>query len=274
LIFKDYIPSTQGIKKAIKKGAIRVNDEVVGTGLWVEPNQKIELVDLENTPPKKYELALEVIFEDEYLAVINKPAGIVVSGNQYKTIQNALLFNLNPSQQKDALDWPLPVHRLDSPTSGLLLIAKTKQARIQLGQQFENKTIQKRYRAIAVGQIPESGEWNVPIEGAKGLTTFKTLKTIPSLQNEWLSLVDLFPHTGRTHQLRIHLSEAGFPIVGDKIYGKKGNILKGKGLFLTAVELKFIHPVHQNEVCLKIDMPHKFDSLIEREVRRWGKFKD
>ena len=80
-----------------------------------------------------------VIIEDEDLAVIFKPAGISVSGNQFKTIQNALLFNITPSTNKDALNWPLPVHRLDNQTSGLLIVAKTKTARIKLGQAFENK---------------------------------------------------------------------------------------------------------------------------------------
>lgn len=272
-IFYDFIPSTQGIKKAIKKGAILVDDKPGTTGQWVESLQIIKLIDLKESTPKLFKFSLEVLFEDDHLAVVNKPAGIVVSGNQYKTVHNALPFNLQPSSQKDALPWPLPVHRLDGPTSGLLIVAKTKSARIELGHQFEQKTIQKTYRAIAIGKTPESGIWNTPINGLSARTTFKTLQTFPSLQNEWLSLVELSPHTGRTHQLRIHLSEAGFPIVGDKLYGSEGQILKGKGLFLTAIKLTFTHPANGEQITISIPMPHKFDALIEREQRRWQKFK-
>ena len=271
-VFSAYIPSNQGIKKAIKRGAIRVNGEPTTTGLWVQAKQSIELLDLQKTPPKVFQLRLEVVYEDDYLAVIVKPAGIVVSGNQYKTIQNALIYNLKPSEEKDALSWPRPLHRLDNPTSGLLLIAKTARAQTNLGQQFENKAIQKRYRAIVIGAISENGIFDNPVEGKAAKTTFQRVLEIPSLQNEWLSLLDLSPHTGRTHQLRIHLSQAGFPIVGDTIYGTEGHIFKEKGLFLSAVELSFWHPISQKQMRIKMEMPAKFESFLKRELRRWEKY--
>ena len=89
-----------------------------------------------------------------------------------------------------------------------------------------------------------------------------------------MSLVDLFPETGRKHQLRIHLSQQGFPIVGDKKYSKNHPLLKGKGLFLSAVELDFNHPVNGNRINVKIDQPEKFDALLAREENRWKKYKD
>ena len=247
---------------------------MVNTGFWVQPQQKIELLAIESMPSKVFQLQLEVVYEDECMAIIIKPAGITVSGNYYKTIQNALLFNLQPSQEKDALLCPRPVHRLDNPTSGLLLIAKTKQAQIHLSRQFENKTIQKRYRAIIVGTIPENGIFEEAIEEKSAKTSFQRLSKTPSLRNEYLSLVDLFPQTGRTHQLRIHLSKAGFPIVGDKIYGVPGEVFKEKGLFLAAVEISFRHPISQELMTIKMDMPAKFTSFLNRELRRWKKYNE
>ena len=103
-----------------------MNGKTGTTGLWIEVGFKIELIDLEINPPSIYELSLEVVYEDDDIAVINKPGGIVVNGNQFRTIQNMLLYNLHPSKVPNALKIPRPVHRLDAPTCGLLLIAKTQ----------------------------------------------------------------------------------------------------------------------------------------------------
>lgn len=266
------IPSRKGIKKAISREEIIVDGEKTTTGLWVKSGQKIELLESSINPPKEYQLKLEIVYEDEYFAVINKPAGIPVSGNQFRTIQNALIGNIKSSEEQDALRWPKPVHRLDSPTSGLLIIAKTASALVKLGQQFERKEIQKKYCAVVIGKTPEIGTIDFEIDGLKSSTAYKLIQTVPSLRNEHLSLVELSPKTGRTHQLRIHLSKLGFPILGDKLYGKKGEIFQGKGLFLSAVELKFVHPITDESLIIKADLPLKFKSLLERENRRWEKY--
>ncbi len=266
------IPSKSGIKKAIKRGEILLNGEKTEQSAWVKHNDTITLVDLQNNPPKVYELKLEIVFEDDYLAVINKPAGISVSGNKYKTIVNALSYNLKPSTTADALKWPLPVHRLDYPTSGLLLVAKTKLARIELGNQFENRQVKKNYRAIVVGQPPDEGVIDNQIENQEAITEYKLIKVTPSLKVKQISLVDLFPLTGRTHQLRRHMAEIGHPILGDRKYGNDLPLLKGKGLFLSAIGLEFKHPVSNEECIFQISEPLKFSSLIERENRRWKKY--
>jgi len=266
------IPSKSGIKKAIKRGEILINGEKTEQSAWVKHSDTITLVDLQNNPPKVYQLKLDIIFEDEYIALINKPAGISVSGNKYKTIVNALSYNLKPSTAEDALKWPLPVHRLDYPTSGLLLVAKTKLARIKLGNQFENRQVKKNYRAIVVGQPPDEGVIDNQIENQEAITEYKLIKVTPSLKVKQISLVDLFPLTGRTHQLRRHMAEIGHPILGDRKYGNDLPLLKGKGLFLSAIGLEFKHPV-SNEGCIfQISEPLKFSSLIERENRRWKKY--
>ena len=266
------IPSRKGIKKAILRNEILLNGKPVETGRWVQPGNQIDWVDLELKTPKILPLKLDVVFEDEYLAIINKPAGIIVSGNQFRTIENALLHNISKSVENDGLRKPRAVHRLDSPTSGLLLVAKTALAHLKLSQQFEAKTIFKKYQAIVIGDIEEQGVLEKSIDGKTALTRFNKIKTVPSLKNKWLSLVDLFPQTGRTHQLRIHLSDFGFPILGDAMYGKEGLILKHKGLFLCAVELVFSHPKTGERVEVKINAPQKYETLLRREERRWQKY--
>jgi RluA family pseudouridine synthase len=258
-------------KKALKKGAVLVDGEQRPSGWWLKPGMKLELFDPELKPPKALPMDLEVVFEDEYLAVVNKPAGISVSGNKYITIQNALMHNLKPSVSEDAMGWPKPVHRLDFPTSGLLLVAKTKTAIIALGKQFEQKTIRKRYRAIVSGKLPEMGTVETPVDGQQAKTVFKSINYIPSPMTRWLTLVDLFPETGRTHQLRIHMASLGNPIVGDKKYTIDKPLLKGKGLFLSAVEIGFVHPVTKEIMKFTINEPSKFGALIEKERKNFSK---
>lgn len=266
------IPSRKGVKKAISRGEILVDGEKTTTGHWVKSGQQIELLESNVNPPKQYNLKLDVVYEDDYLAVINKPPGIPVSGNQFRTIQNALIGNISLSKEEDALKWPKPVHRLDGPTSGLLLVAKTAKALVKLGQQFEQKIIQKKYVAIVMGEPPEKGVLDADVGGLKALSEYRTIKTVDSLKSEKLSLIALTPKTGRTHQLRIHMSGIGFPIVGDKIYGEKGNVLMGKGLFLAALVLELNHPISNLSLVVKLNQPRKFDALLAREEKRWMKY--
>lgn len=270
-VFKT-LATKSAIKKAIKKQLILVDDAIGKTGTWVKEGQKLILLDENKIPEKIYQLSFEVVFEDEHLALINKPSGIPTSGNQFRTVTNSLLNNISLSNLPDKLNQPYPVHRLDSATSGLLLIAKTNQSRRHLSQQFEQKTIQKKYRAIAIGTTKPEGYFDTPIQNKDSYTSYKTIKTTPSLKNGSLSLVELYPQTGRTHQLRIHLSEHGTPILGDSLYGREGLILKSKGLFLCATAIAFLHPFTKKEMLFSIPHPYKFDSLMDRELRRWNKY--
>lgn len=259
-------------KKAIKRGEVLLDGEQTSQGVWLKPQQVISLVDLQNKPPKIFEFKLEVVFEDDFIAVINKPAGIAVSGNKYKTIGNALPFNLKPSAKADALKRPLPVHRLDFPTSGLLLVAKTHAAHIGLGQQFEQRLVDKTYRSIVVGLMPEQGVIDHPLDGQEAVTLYRLVESFPSLKVGTLSLIELMPRTGRTHQLRRHLADTGFPVVGDSKYGMGKPLLKGKGLFLCAIGLQFLHPVTKEPCRFSVQQPLKFASLMARESRRWKKY--
>ncbi len=263
-------PTKSSIKKAIKQKQVKVNGKDTQTGYWIKKGDVITF-ETDYSIYKPLELDLPIIFEDEYFAVIHKPAGISVSGNLFYTIENALSYNLKESNQSDAIR-PQPTHRLDNQTSGLLIIAKTKKARIRLGEMFENKSIQKIYHALVIGDIKISGEIDTIVDKKSASTLFEKVKSIPSLKNKHLSLVKLFPKTGRTHQLRIHLSSIGFPILGDKLYGQEGMILKNKGLFLCSTGLLFIHPILGNIVDISIPVPYKFLKRMENEERRFIEF--
>ena len=266
-IFEE-IPTRKGIKKAILKHQVYVNDEVASTAFWVKIGDKVDLVEKQSAPPKDFDLQLEIPFEDDFLAVVVKPSGIPVSGNLFKTLYNALGDNLKRSTQIDQLRWPLPIHRLDSATSGLVIIAKTHSVRVELGKMLENKTIQKRYRAILQGTLTGSGKIDTNIGEKKALTTYEVVENIATLNNTSLTLVDLYPISGRTHQLRIHASSLGNPIVGDKLYQNGMAMKTDKGLFLCAVEVQFTHPVTKVKMKVEIPQPPKFDSYLSREKRR------
>jgi RluA family pseudouridine synthase len=266
------LSSRTSIKKAIKKGELLLDGEMAAGGTWLQPGQKIELLETKNKPPKAFEMELEVVFEDESLAVIHKPAGISVSGNKYKTIQNALISNLQNSKEPDALKWPRPVHRLDYGTSGLLLVAKTTSTLAKLGRQFEERQIKKTYRALVVGELDEEGEIKERIEEKESITRYKVISRVPSLYTDWISLVEVYPETGRTHQIRIHMAHIGHPVLGDSRYGKEMKLLKKKGLFLAAVGISFQHPVSGELQSISIKMPEKFTKRLQTELRRCDKY--
>jgi len=266
------IPSRKGIKKAVKRGDVFIDGAAGSTGDWVKPGQIIELCDNGTVKTEFYRMTIEVIYEDDYIAIINKPAGIQVNGNRFKTVENALPLNLKISESANPLSRPRPVHRLDSPTSGLLAVAKTGEAMISLSSQFAAKTIKKRYRAIVAGALKGDGTINTPVDGREAFTEFHPIKTIPSLKNGFLTVIDLIPHTGRTHQLRKHMAEIGHPIAGDKTYSPAGSLLKSKGLFLCAVELTITHPIKNEIMTFSIPEPEKFTTYMERELRWWRKF--
>lgn len=266
------LPSRKSVKKAIKAGRMLVDGEPGSTGTLVRPGMCLQLREPSPTGHRSYPLELDLCFEDEHLAIVYKPAGIPVSGNRFRTLARALPTNLTPSLQVDRLALPQPVHRLDAPTAGLLLVAKTSRAAIGLGQALVEGGIQKEYQAIVCGKMESQGEINTPIDRKEAYTRFTTLTASPSLKNQFLSHLKLFPRTGRTHQLRIHLSGIGHPIMGDAQYGIPGQIYKGKGLFLAATGLSFTHPVTREDIAIQIPPPNKFLRLLEREQSMWARF--
>ena len=255
------ISSRKGMKKAIKKGLVSVNGKPADTGHFLLGGETIALHQ-EVEQPTSFTLDLEVMYEDDHLAVVVKPAGILVSGNKARTIAHVLKQNLKASPLPDALPHPLAAHRLDFPTSGLLLIGKTRSTHQALNQLFEDKQIQKTYCAIAVGQLAKEGVIETPIADKPASTAFEVMACIPSLKFQHLSLVRLHPATGRRHQLRIHLASLGNPILGDKDYANHEAATFGKGLYLHAAALTFKHPVTQQSLHIAKTLPPKFHKLF------------
>ncbi|WP_439127980.1 RluA family pseudouridine synthase [Polaribacter sp.] len=256
------ISTKSAIKKAIKKKLIYIDGNLTTTSKYISGGEKIELLESKNSLTfKRLKLDLELLFEDDYLAVIYKPAGLLVSGNKFVTIANALPQNLQKSNQQDAVK-PQPIHRLDYPTSGLLLIGKTSSAIQKLSELFKQKEIQKTYYAITIGNMCSGGTINFKIDKKDASTEFKVLKAVKSERFEYLNLVELQPKTGRKHQLRKHLAGIGHQILGDKNYGKTELILKGKGLYLHAAKLEFEHPFTKENISVSIKLPKKFIKIF------------
>jgi tRNA pseudouridine65 synthase/23S rRNA pseudouridine1911/1915/1917 synthase len=258
----EYLYSRSAAKKTIKKGLIHIDGKVANTADFIEEGMVLELFREPEAPKKIFKLDFPVCFEDDHLAVIQKPAGYPTNGNYFKTIENALPHNLIKSKQKDALSWPKPVHRLDNPTSGLLLVAKTKKAQQLLSLNFEQKQIYKTYQAIVTGRF------------YKGICSFDSIESKSSRTEIWrkqifqqnektYSLLQLNPITGRTHQLRIHLSRQNFPILGDTTYGCQQNNLQN-GLMLCSIGLRFTHPITNRKLNIEGVLPKRFRQFIKR----------
>ncbi|HBS88245.1 MAG TPA: RNA pseudouridine synthase [Bacteroidales bacterium] len=258
------LKARKGLKKAILDGRVLINGKKGYTADYVRKNDVIELCADESEIKKVFQLKIEVIFEDEFLAVINKPAGFPVSGNYYKTIQNALPFNLSPSTLPDALAVARPVHRLDNQTRGLLLVAKTRSSQLSLHKQFEENQIQKKYCAVVIGTTEKQGIIIDDIEGKYAETQYIKSGEYKSAKFGFLTVVDLFPKTGRTHQLRIHLAKNGTHILGDKLYGNHEKNPKDKGLFLAATGIRFMHPGTNLMTDFQLELPEKFSNYLKR----------
>jgi len=262
----DYLPkkittiySRKGVKKALKKERIFLNSTIGKGSEFLKTGDVIEITEEQPIVKKVFPLTLNICFEDEHLAIVEKPAGIPTSGNYYKTLLNALPFNLSISKAADALPCPLPIHRLDKLTSGLVIVAKTYSTRIKLGEMLERQEIQKKYLALIHGEIKGCGILNSSIENKQALTTFHCLNSFVTQRFGSATRIELSPITGRTHQLRIHLSRLGHPIFGDKLYAGQKKTTMDKGLFLQAYRVVFTHPISYSTVDIQLGVHKKFE---------------
>ena len=215
------------------------------------------------TPRRPLTLPLAVLHEDEHLAVVRKPAGILVSGNAFKTVAAALPQNLQPSILPDACA-PWPVHRLDFPTTGVLLVGKTSAAIRELGRAFAEHRVEKTYVAVVIGTPPESGRLTNAVDGKPAASAYEVLDVVASERFGQLSLLRLQPSSGRRHQLRRHLAALGHPILGDRDYGREGSILHGKGLYLHALRLRLEHPATREAFEVRDDQVEKYRKIFAR----------
>ena len=259
------IASRKAFKNAIKAKKIYLNDALAHTSNYIQGGEIIKIYkDITTSKKPKIHIDIEIAYEDDYLAIVHKPAGIVVSGNKKYTLENALPTVLKKSTQNDALQRPKPIHRLDYPTSGCLLIGKTASITMTLNKLFENRNIRKTYYAVTLG-IHKKREDSIsfPIDNKTAKSTFCVIQTLASQKYSALNLVKLKPHTGRKHQLRKHLAAIGNPIMGDTLYGNKNCSGVGNGLYLHAFSLSFTHPITQAPILVEIPYTKKFKTLFK-----------
>ncbi len=250
------------LKKVLKKKYITVDDTLAKTATIIRGGEVIKLTLPKIVSPKKrLVFPLSVLYEDEHLAMIYKPAGILVSGNQFKTISNALQQNIKASTLADATT-PQPVHRIDYATTGVLLVGKTNSSIRVLNKMFEDKSIMKTYFAVVISKIHANGKITSKIDGKKAESDYELIESVPSKRFGKLNLLRLHPQTGRRHQLRIHLSGIGNPILGDSAYGIEDLILNRKGLYLHAYSLAFTHPFTNEEIKVRTELPMRFKKIF------------
>ncbi len=258
------LASRAAARKAAKRGELLLDGVPRESSAWVRSGQALAY-QAPTPPPLSGLPALELVHCDPSLAVVLKPPGMEVFGHG-RSVHSALQGTLGLSGRADAIP-PCPVHRLDHPTGGLLLVARTASARVQLGRCFEARKVFKRYRAVVRGRLEGEGEISSPLDGREALTSWRAAACHRSLAVDWHSTLDLFPHTGRTHQLRRHLAELGHPILGDAQHGDGGR-LRGRGLFLWAAELRLPHP-DGDVLHVSVPPPRKFERFVEDQQARW-----
>src|SRR5690625_1246551 len=238
------------------------------TGMYIKEGDGIELrIPLNKTKHKAFDLDLTCLYEDEHLAIIHKPAGVLTSGNSFKTIANALPNNIKTSVEADAI-LPQPAHRLDFATTGALAIGKTRSALHKLNRAFEDQQVKKVYYAIAIGSLSTYGIIDSPIDGKEAKTYYNGIESAASSRYGQLQLVQLLPITGRRHQLRKHLFAMGNPILGDPTYYNENHLLKGKGLYLHAYSLRFEHPTTKTTLQIVDVLPTKFQKIFAATLPR------
>jgi len=256
--FKEIYPSNKGIKKAIEKSLFLINGKAATTATIISPGDIIELFREDKNEISPSKITLKIEYEDDHCLIIKKPPGIPVHGHGRHNIVKILAASSIEGSAPDQLIQPLPLHRLDAATGGLLICAKTRSFQVEIGKLFQEKKINKRYTAILIGKLHGEGSFTDDIDGKKALSHFKAIKHWKDSRFKLLSLVHLFPETGRTHQLRIHCANACFPILGERKYTQHLSNLKGKGLFLFADRLSFQHPITSKLIEVGLELPKKF----------------
>ena len=251
-------PSRNSFKKAIRAKRVLLNGELADSSRMVKKGDVIEILPSEEVYPE-HKIKIEVIFEDEYMAIVNKPAGLLTSGNQHRTLANAISTNLNESKENARLPRPNPVHRLDRSASGLLIIAKTMLAQQDLSEQLANYTVDKTYRVISHGLAEKTGTVDIPIKEKSAQTQYKLIKTIPSNKYGGFSIMDVKIKQGRKNQIRVHLHSIGHTVVGDLLYPREN---PGKGLYLHCYALTLNHPESGEKMTFEMDLPKKFEDFL------------
>ncbi len=265
----ELLGSKSAAKKALTGGRVQLNGKRAYASDFIENGDRLTLTGDGMSKAKAYDMEMPIVHEDDHLIIVNKPAGIAVNGNRYKTVENALVGVARKSNLRDALHRPVATHRLDVPTRGLVMLAKNKSSLIKIGRQFQEGNIHKEYHAVVHGKVKEKGIIKIPIESKHATSEYERVEVVPSRVFKNLSLVKLMPITGRTHQLRIHMQAEGHLILGDKEYANGQKTILGKGLFLCSTQLVFNHPDTFKRTKISIEIPSKFLKVLQREKSRF-----
>ena len=272
------------IQRLIEEEKVLVNEQKVKTSYKPISGDKIRII-VEQRPKlelKAQKIPVQIMYEDKDIVVVNKPKGMVVhpaNGNYDGTLVNALL-----GMYEDKSDWsfsedeenfrPGIVHRLDKDTSGLLIVAKNDVALMKMSKEIHERKVPKKYIALVKGNVPDDeATIDLPIarstkdrkkmavdeKGKNAVTYFKVLK-----RYDRYTLLELKIATGRTHQIRVHMSYIGHPVVGDEVYSNGKNEFEVKGQMLHAWKLEFIHPITGEKINLEAPVPDYFKEILEK----------
>lgn len=274
----DLSPLSRGqANDQIKQGLVLVNGQQKKAKYTVQAGDVIcfELPKEEVLEYQAQNIPLDIIYEDDALAIINKPQGMVVhpsAGHPSGTMVNALMYHIKDLSSINGVVRPGIVHRIDKDTSGLLMVAKTDAAHQALAEELKAKKSLRKYLAIVHGNLPnDRGMIEAPIgrsekdrkkqavtaKGKEAVTRFAVLERFGDY-----SLVELQLETGRTHQIRVHMAYIGHPVAGDPLYGPR-KTLSGHGQFLHAKTLGLTHPMTGKEMIFTVEAPEIFQKVLK-----------
>ncbi len=272
--------SRSKIQSHLENGLVLVNGKPGKASYKLSEGDVIEIEEFKSevSDLNPEDIPLDIVYEDDDVIVVNKPKGLVVhpgAGNEEHTLANALKFHSENLSSLNGEFRPGIVHRIDKDTAGLLLVAKNDQAHAFLSNQLVDHTLGRKYYALVLGVIPENeGKIIAPIgrdqkfrqkmavdllRGKEAETNFKVIERFREC-----TLVECSLKTGRTHQIRVHMTYIGHPVIGDPIYGKGNRVIYDEGQLLFAHEIHFIHPKTKKEMTFSVDLPTYFKEILEK----------
>ena len=275
------------IQKLIEEGNIQVNNKVVKIKKHQVAEGDIIIISIPESKPLEVtgsDIPINIVYEDEDIIIVDKPKGMVVhpsTGNYTGTLVNAILFHCNDLSGINGVERPGIVHRIDKDTSGLLMVAKNDNAHRSLARQLKEHTINREYRAIVYGNIKEDrGTLSYPIgRDPNNRLKMKVIKENSKDATTHYEVIERFGNytylkfkleTGRTHQIRVHMSHINHAIIGDKVYGPEKNIFGLKSQLLHAKKLGFIHPTKNEYVEFESELPNEFQEILNSLMKKRG----